>query len=423
MPCAGTSTAPDGLIVRRTRGHLLLALVLIIGLLPGVAPAVAKDARVDAPTDPAAPEVPETPEATGRAPEPPEVSARGAVLWDPADDLVLHGVEEELPRPMASTTKIMTTLLALEAGTSSDVVTVSPRAAAIGEASLDLQPGQQLPMRSLLAGLMVRSGNDAASAVAEHVDADEAAFIARMNRRAGELGLVGTRFTSPSGLTGDPGHLATPLDLARLAAHAMADPTFAEFAGAAQLTVPGLAPMVNRNELIGVYPGATGVKTGFTTLAGLCLVASATRDGRTLYAVVLGSTDSFGDVAALLDHGFDDYRRAEPAAADLPVTTYRWADAEVPLLADAALGATVPAHAVVTWRVLPLPSLARPLAAGALAGTGQLLVDGVVRSEIVLRAGEAVPAPEARGAPARAGGAVQDALRTLLRTQAIDRAA
>jgi serine-type D-Ala-D-Ala carboxypeptidase (penicillin-binding protein 5/6) len=356
-------------------------------------------------------------------PEPPTVTARGAVLWDPADGVVLHGVAEDVPRPMASTTKIMTSLLALEAGTLEDVVVVSERAAAIGEASLDLRAGQEVRMRSLLGGLLVRSGNDAATAVAEHVAGEEAVFIDRMNARAAELGLPGTRFTSASGLTDDPAHLATPTDLARLAAHAMQDPVFAELAGAASLAVPGLPPMANRNELLGVYPGATGVKTGYTARAGLCLVASATREGRTLYAVVLGSTDSFGDVAALLDHGFDAYTRAEPAAEGSPVTRYRWADVEVPLIAEAALGATVPVGSTVTWRTRELAALPRPVAAGAPAGTVELLVDGVVRAEVPLRTAGAVAGRSPAPAATRAGGAVQEALRDLLRMQAIERAA
>jgi D-alanyl-D-alanine carboxypeptidase len=391
----------------------LVALLLTAALL---APASAIAQQVD--EDRTAP-----PQVDLPAPAAPTVTAAGAVLWDPADDLVLHGVAAEVGRPMASTTKIMTSLLAIEAGTIDDTVTVSARAAAFGEASLDLRAGQQLPMRSLVAGLLVRSGNDAAAALAEHLDGSEAAFVMRMNARAVELGLTETRFVNPSGLTSDPAHRASPLDLARLSARAMAEPDFAVYAGAARLTVPGLAPMVNRNELLGVYPGATGVKTGFTRLAGLCLVASATREGRTLYAVVLGSDDSFSDAAALLDYGFTAFRRAEPAVVGAPVTTYRWSGAEVAVVTDAALAATVPVGAPVTWRTVLEPALSRPVAAGAPAGVAQLLVDGVVRIEMPLRTAAAVGAAGPQPAGARVGGAVQEALRAFARVQKIDRAA
>lgn len=400
----------------------LLAVLLSACLLIGGAPGAAQERGEDEVAEPEEPLEPADLDEPG-APAPPELTARGAVLWDPVDDRVLHGVAAQVPRPMASTTKIMTVLLAIEADTVDDMVTVSARSAGIGEASLGLRAGQQIPMRSLIAGLLVRSGNDAASAVAEHVSGDEAAFVARMNDRASELGLTTTRFVNPSGLTNDPGHQASPLELARLAAEAMSHPVFAEYAGAAHVTVPGLPPMINRNELLGVYPGATGVKTGYTSLAGLSLVASATREGRTLYAVVLGSEDSFADTADLLDHGYTAFRRAEPAAEGARVTAYRWVDEAVDLVADGAFGATVGVGERVSWRTKLAPTLARPVAAGHVAGVAQLLVEGEVVTEVPLRTaaevGAAPPAAPARGV----GGAVQEAMRAFVRLQEIDRAA
>lgn len=355
---------------------------------------------------------------------PPELTAPGAVLWDPADQRVLYGRDEAVGRPMASTTKVMTVLLALEAGTVDEHLLVSPQAAAQRGASLGLVAGQRLPVRSVLAGLMLRSGNDASQAVAEHVAGSEGVFVQRMNQRAGELGLTATRFLNASGLTDDLGHHASPLDLARLAEVAMAHPDFAAWAGARHLTVPGLAPMENRNELIGRYPGATGVKTGFTTLSGLSLVASATRDGRTLYAVVLGSEDNFRDAGALLDHGFDDFRRAQPLSAGDTATVYRWADEAVGLVADDPLGATVPVDGpVVTWRTAVDPARARPVRAGAVLGEAHLLVDGAVVRSVALRAAHDVGAAEVASSGAGAGAAVQEALRAFARVRAVDRVA
>lgn len=355
---------------------------------------------------------------------PPELSAVGAVLWDPADQRVLYGHHEAVGRPMASTTKIMTTLLALEAGAVDETLTVSPGAAGQTGASLGLVAGQRLPMRSVLGGLMLRSGNDASQAVAEHVAGTEAAFVERMNARATELDLTATRFLNASGLTDDLGHHASPLDLARLAEVAMGNPEFAGWAGSRRLTVPGLPPMENRNELIGRYPGATGVKTGFTTLSGLSLVASATRAGRTLYAVVLGSEDNFRDGGALLDHGFDDFRRAQPLSSGDTATVFRWADDAVGLVADGALGVTVPVEGVVvTWRTSVEPARSRPVHAGAVLGEAHLLLDGDVVRTVPLRAANDVGEAEAAPAPIRAGAAVQEALRAFVRLHETDRAA
>lgn len=357
---------------------------------------------------------------TPAAAAPPAVSAGGAVLWDPADQRVLYGKDEAVARPMASTTKIMTTLLALESGVADETLTVSPAAAAQGGASLGLTARQQLPVRSVLAGLMLRSGNDASQAVAEHVAGTEALFVQLMNTRAEELGLDDTRFVNASGLTDDPGHHASPLDLARLAEVAMAHPDLASWAGAATLTVPGLPPMVNRNELIGRYPGATGVKTGFTNLSRYSLVGSASRDGRTLYAVVLASESNFADVRALLDHGFDDFRRTQPVTPGAPVTAYRWAGAAVGLVSEEPLAVTVAVDGpVVTWRTELAPARGLPVAAGEALGRALLLVDGDVAGTVPLRAAHAVPAAR----PVGAGAALQEALRAFARVRSVDRAA
>lgn len=426
----------------RTPGRAAALLALLAALLlgpaqPGRAQATAapaEQATTAQPTtsteqaaQPASPAEQPTPPPVP-APDPPDVTAAGAVLFESTGELVLSAKDAETPRPIASTTKIMTALLALEAGTLEDTVTISPNAVAVGAtpgaAKLDLQAGQQIAMRSLLTGLIMRSGNDAAVAVAEHVAGGEPAFVARMNARAAELGMTATAFVDASGLTDEPGNLASPIDLARLAAVAMANPDFASWAGARERTVPGLAPLVNRNLLIGDYPGATGVKTGYTSEAGLCLVASATRGDRTLLTVVLGSEDSFADSAALLDHGFDDYRRVVPADPLVALVPYRWAGAAVPVVAAEPLDAVAPVGAPVTWRADLAPVLARPAEAGTVAGRAELSVNGEVVDTVELRLAEPAPAqdPAAVGS-ARAGAAVQEALRAFARLEPVDRAA
>jgi D-alanyl-D-alanine carboxypeptidase (penicillin-binding protein 5/6) len=354
----------------------------------------------------------------------PAITALGAVLFDPLADRVLWGRRETVGIPMASTTKIMTALLAIEAGTLDDTVVASRRAARMGGAGLGLTMGRRLSMRSLLAGLILRSGNDAATAVAEHVAGSEEAFVARMNARAAELGLRDTHFLNASGLTEDRRHRASPLDLARLADVAMAHPEFAAWAGARRLAVPGLGTMENRNELIGRYPGANGVKTGHLAHAGYALVASAVRDGLTLHAVVLGSDDSFADAQRLFDWGFARYRQASLADTAAAVSGYRWADAAVAVSAAARVAGAVRRDATVRRLIRLIPDAPLPVAAGTRLGELLLLEDGMVVSSAPLRAATAVGLPPERKEPdAAAGRALQDALRQFVRLRAVAAAA
>lgn len=412
-----TSTAADGRVPRTQGfGALVLVVVLALSATPGTAAAQPVDG------------LPRPPGDAATRPAAPALTADGAVLYSPDDGVVLFAGDATTARPMASTTKIMTALLALEAGTLDDVVTVSRQAAATGRlpgaATLQLDAGDRVAMGELLAALVARSGNDAAVAVAEHVAGTEAAFVERMNARADQLGLTATDFRDASGLSDDPGHVASPWDLARLGTTAMALPEFAAWAGAAAVTVPGVGVQTNRNELIGAYPGATGVKTGYTRRAGECLVASATRDGRTLVAVVLGSEDSSADAAALLDHGFDAWRRTVPASPAAPIATYRSAGGEALLEVDDPLDATIPATATATWRMVLDPVITTPTPAGTPVGRAKLLLDGAVVDTVALRSATRLPGVPSGARPAaRVGGAVEDALRAFARTVPGERAA
>jgi D-alanyl-D-alanine carboxypeptidase (penicillin-binding protein 5/6) len=342
------------------------------------------------------------------------VGAEGAVLWDPADQRVLWGREAEVPRPMASTTKVMTTLLAVEARTLDETVTVSQRAAALGRvpggASLGLADGQRLPMRDLLSGLMLRSGNDAAVAVAEHVAGTESAFVARMNVRAAELGLDDTHFVNASGLTDDPRHHASPLDLARLAVVALDTEPIARWAATVRTDNPTFGVIVNRNELLATYAGATGVKTGFTSLAGQCLVASADRDGRRLISVVLDSDDHFADSAAILDHGFADWRRYSLAAGE-ELASLRTSAGLTPVSTSEAVGRTVAADADVATRIAWQPISVPRVAAGQAVGTLSVVVDDEVATTTPVVASTGVSSTLGRGV----GEALEDGLRALAR--------
>ncbi len=242
---------------------------------------------------------------------PPPVTAESWLLYDDTFDEVLaeHNADER--RPMASTTKIMTALVALELADLDEEVTISERAAGVGESEANLVVGETWTIRELLTAMLVRSANDAAVAVAEAVGGSIEDFVGMMNTKALELGLEDTQFANPHGLDA-PGHFTTARDLLSLARTAMENPVFATLVRTRTVRLPnapdGTERIVrNTNELLGTYPGAIGVKTGYTGKAGLVLVAAAERSGRRLYAVVMGSTDSFSDASALLDYGAAEF--------------------------------------------------------------------------------------------------------------------
>ncbi|MEX2654999.1 MAG: D-alanyl-D-alanine carboxypeptidase family protein [Acidimicrobiia bacterium] len=256
---------------------------------------------------------------------PPTVSALAWILYDETNDVVLGGVDIDVPRPMASTTKMMTGLLAIESGRMDEIVTVSARASDIGEAEIGLEPGERLPMSMLVNALLIRSGNDAAIAVGEHLAGSVEQFVATMNARAAELGMTSTSFANPHGLDAE-GHFSSPRDLLTLGRTAMANPGFAEIAGTTRFRVADAPDGTERiaeatNTLLTTYRGTFGVKTGFTFRAGLVFVGGAERDGRRVWVVVMGSDGSgahFRDAVALLDHGFEELRIVDTIARGTP---------------------------------------------------------------------------------------------------------
>ena len=218
----------------------------------------------------------------------------------------------------ASTTKIMTLITALEKGDPASIVTISPRAAAVDGSSLDLRPGDKLTLRSNLTGMMLVSGNDAATAIAEHVAGSVPAFVALMNEKAAKLGAANTHFTNPHGLPDPINHYTTAYDLALISAYAMQNPDIVKIVSAREADISFLnrkaVHVTNTNKLLKTYPGINGLKTGYTREAGDCLVAGAKRNGVQLIAVVLNDDNRWTDAAALLDYGFQQLsqRKALP---------------------------------------------------------------------------------------------------------------
>jgi D-alanyl-D-alanine carboxypeptidase (penicillin-binding protein 5/6) len=276
-----------------------LVLALAVGAVPPAAPAAAHPS-VARPAEVAGP--PPGPVAT------PVVRARSFLLADAATGQVLLARDPARARPMASTTKVMTALLVLERLPQQRVVTIGPGPTRTSTPStLGLRAGERLTIRQLLLGLLLESANDSAVALAEAVDGSEAAFVRRMNRRAAALGLRATHYASPHGLD-RPGHHTSARDLARLWTVAMRRPDFRALVAIRRASIPGprgSRRLVSRDELLFTYRWTEGGKTGFTNLAGRCLVASVSRGGRRLVAVALGSGNAFRDLRALFDYGFD----------------------------------------------------------------------------------------------------------------------
>lgn len=229
-----------------------------------------------------------------------DTSATAAILMDGDTGEVLYEKNPDRRMLIASTTKLMTTLVVLERGGLGDVVTVTQQHIAEGS-SMYLKPGDRVTVEELLYGLLLCSGNDAALALADHCGGLER-FVAEMNRKAAELGMTGTSFANPNGLDQE-GHYSTARDMARLAACAVKNETLVRLCSTRSVTVGGRT-MTNHNRLLRSIDGCIGLKTGYTRAAGRTLVSCVRRNGRTLVAVTLQDGNDWADHAALYEFGF-----------------------------------------------------------------------------------------------------------------------
>lgn len=218
-----------------------------------------------------------------------EISSKIAVAYDRTSGRVIWGKDENKRSAMASTTKIMTAIVTLENGDLGDVVKVSSKSAWTGGSSLKLKTDDEVKLEDLLYGLMLKSGNDAAVAIAEHVGGSVEGFAEMMNKKAAELGLTDTHFVTPHGLD-DPEHYTTAKELAIITDYAMKNKKFAQIVSTKEhnVCINGYTRQIsNTNELLGILDGVNGVKTGFTNNAGRCLVTSINRNGWEIIVVVL----------------------------------------------------------------------------------------------------------------------------------------
>ncbi len=248
------------------------------------------------------------------------VSASSAVLMDAVTGEVLFAKDADTPRAMASTTKLMTALIAAENGDWSQTVEVTAPMVAVEGTSLGLRAGDTLTLWDAVCGMLLSSGNDAANAVALTMAPTPADFAVMMNAKAADLGMVHTTFVTPSGLDAKE-HLSTARDMALLGAAVLQDPVLANICKqkSAPITISGRKITVtNHNRLLSLYPDAVGLKTGFTKKAGRCLVSAASRDGLTLVAVTLNAPDDWDDHIRLFDYGFSTWCSLTFPTVDLP---------------------------------------------------------------------------------------------------------
>ena len=333
----------------------------------------------------------------------PEVSAKSAILIEAESGRVLYQKNAFVRLPMASTTKIMTAIVAIEQGDLSKTVTVSKDAVGVEGSSIYLEPNERLTLEALVYALLLQSANDAATAIAIEVGGSVEGFAKLMNAKAKELGLTATHFTNPHGLD-DEEHYTSAYDLAKITAYALSNKTFRAICSTYKKTIPkgedGTRVLVNHNKLLRLYEGAIGVKTGFTKRSGRCLVGAAERDGLTLVSVTLNAPDDWNDHEKLLDFGFSNYERITLAqkgelTTPLPLAGGT-ADHVIAANADEVSVMLNRTHGEITYRIEAPQLLCAPIQTGDPLGRIVYLCDGEEIASSDLVAVSSVDTPQKR---------------------------
>lgn len=328
-----------------------------------------------------------------------DVSAQYACLMDSVTGRVLFEKNAHEKHSMASTTKIMTALVALESCGPDDIVTVSANASGTEGSSIYLAVGEKLRMEDLLYGLMLHSGNDAAIAVAEHVSGTVEEFAKRMTDKAREIGAKDTQFKNPNGLDAE-GHYTTAYDLALITRYALKNEAFARIVGTKKKTIPNGDKawdrvLVNHNKLLTLYDGCVGVKTGYTKKTGRCLVSAAVCNGWQVIAVTLNAPNDWQDHTNMFDYAFDNYKVRPLVMEDMVVKTLpviNGSTEHVALYPDGAFNVVVDQAADLSrYRVeYNLPSkLPAPFEAGQVIGALKIYYGKELCKEIPLVTHEA----------------------------------
>ncbi len=334
------------------------------------------------------------------------ISAQAAILIEASSGDVIYEKNAGERLPMASTTKIMTALVALEHGDFSKPVRVAEAAVGVEGSSIYLAAGEELTLENLVYALMLESANDAAAAIAYEVAGGIPEFAALMNETAETLGLADTHFTNPHGLD-DEMHYTTAHDLAKLTAYAMENPVFREIASTYKRTIPlcrpsdadeGVRVLLNHNKLLRMSEDVIGGKTGFTKRSGRCLVSAAERDGVRVIAVTLNAPDDWNDHLTLHELGFSHYHReilAKPGGFTYKIPCPTAENGYVTVSNADALAVCLKNGTAVTY-VAEAPHLQMPpVNVGDMLGRVVFSAgNGTVLGEIPLYAQDAVAVPE-----------------------------
>lgn len=333
------------------------------------------------------------------------VSAESAVLIDASDNTLLFSKNADTRMPMASTTKIMTALVAIEHGDIDGIITIPPQAVGTEGSSIYLYEGERLTLRQLLYALMLESANDAAVAIAIEIGGSIEGFSKMMNKKVAELGLTNTNFVNPHGLD-HQNHYTTARELAIITSAALKNELFREIVSTQKTTIPlndteDVRLLINHNKMLRNYDGTIGVKTGFTKRCGRCLVSAAERDGLQLIAVTLNAPNDWNDHTNMLDYGFNSYVNVTLAEQNtyrlvLPVTGGN--DNTLVCTNTESIKSTLPsAHGEIICHIEAPRFVIAPVSAGDHIGNITYYCDGKIIGESRLIAVSTINATTPKG--------------------------
>ena len=325
-----------------------------------------------------------------------KIKSKGSVLIEKDSKRILYDKNASVPLPMASTTKIMTCIVALENGDLDEVVTASSRAVRAPKVKLNLALGEKQTLGDMLYSLMLESHNDTAVAIAEHIGGSVENFCNMMTDKAKEIGAVNTKFQTPNGLDA-PEHYASAYDLAVIAAYALQNPKFVEIVNTTNITIPTKElrgtkshGLQNKNRFMYVYKGAEGIKTGFTSKAGHCFVGAANRENMELVAVALGAgwgnkgkDQKYTDVMLLMDYGFNNYKKYKvvektDAFTNVKVEKGKVDTVNVGTMEDIILPLTSTEKETIYLQKVISPSIKAPVHKGDIIGRVDVVCDNKV---------------------------------------------